>query len=180
MKIINFYDKKLEYELKKIKLNSIPNYSFLNLYKNSNHTKISIHSEKIFNMYIKNNLNYEIENLQQNFETKKSKFKIPHILKKYRKGINPIHAFFQETQKILFIYDHSLKEDKWTMLYLKNKVFLKDVVDALILDRNNIIKLQSKYKNYNLENIHKEMSILTNVRINIDFYIEVFSHLLKE
>jgi len=82
------------------------------------------------NMNIRFQLEDEYFELLQNLETNDSEYKIPSILIKYRKDINPIRALKFELQEIMSMWELEDDYHKWLVKQFKNK----DKINSRALD----------------------------------------------
>lgn len=83
----------------------------------------------------------EYNNLIDNLRTCNSDFKYPYTLSKYRRGMNPVLALYQEYQKALFSTDKT-KFDVWVIDLYRNE----DVRCALHTDISNIQNFLDRYR----------------------------------
>jgi len=99
------------------------------------------------NMNVRFELEDEYFHLLQNLETNNSKYKIPSILIKYRKDINPIRALKFELQEIMSMYAVEDDYHLWLIKEFKNEERIKDIIFSVKNDIIKIVEMQKKYKN---------------------------------
>jgi len=99
------------------------------------------------NMTVRFELEDEYFNLLQNLETIDPKYKIPSILIKYRKDINPIRALKFELQEIMSMYVVEDDYHLWLVKEFKNEDRIKDIIFSIKNDIIKIVEMQKKYKN---------------------------------
>ena len=97
------------------------------------------------NMSIRFSLEDEYFDLLQNLETNDLKYKIPSILIKYRKDINPIRALKFELQEIMSMYEVEDDYHIWLINQYKNKDRVNDIINAVKNDMIKISEMQKKY-----------------------------------
>lgn len=106
------------------------------------------------------------------FSTLSSKFCLPYTLSKYRKGINPITALFQELQSALFKDSKSRnKFEEWIILFCKEHC--AEIIVALINDIELINQYIKKYTKAGRRYIPSLLIVLENFKS----YLYVFSNL---
>ena len=99
------------------------------------------------NMNIRFQLEDEYFNLLQNLETNNAKYKIPSVLIKYRKDINPIRALKFELQEIMSMWQLEDDYHKWLVKQFKNKDKINSIITAIKNDMIKIVEMQKKYLN---------------------------------
>ena len=99
------------------------------------------------NMSVRFELEDEYFSLLQNLETNNPKYKIPSILIKYRKDINPIRALKFELQEIMSMYIVEDDYHLWLVKEFKNEDKIKDIIFSTKNDIIKIVEMQKKYKN---------------------------------
>lgn len=99
------------------------------------------------NMDIRFELEDEYFNLIQNLETNNTKYKIPSILIKYRKDINPIRALKFELQEIMSMYTVEDDYHLWLIKEFKKEEKIKEIMFCVKNDIIKIIEMQKKFKN---------------------------------
>ena len=99
------------------------------------------------NMNVRFELEDEYFHLLQNLETNNPKYKIPSILIKYRKDINPIRALKFELQEIMSMYAVEDDYHLWLIKEFKNEERIKDIIFSVKNDIIKIVEMQKKYKN---------------------------------
>jgi hypothetical protein len=99
------------------------------------------------NMDIRFELEDEYFNLIQNLETNNAKYKIPSILIKYRKDINPIRALKFELQEIMSMYTVEDDYHLWLIKEFKKEEKIKEIMFCVKNDIIKIIEMQKKFKN---------------------------------
>ena len=97
------------------------------------------------NMNIRFQLEDEYFELLQNLETNDSEYKIPSILIKYRKDINPIRALKFELQEIMSMWELEDDYHKWLVKQFKNKDKINSIITAIKNDMIKIVEMQKKY-----------------------------------
>ena len=99
------------------------------------------------NMDIRFKLEDEYFELLQNLESNNTKYKIPSILIKYRKDINPIRALKFELQEIMSMY--SIEDDYhlWLVKEFKNEEKINEIIFCVKNDIIKIVEMQKKFKN---------------------------------
>tara|TARA_B100000941_G_scaffold280144_1_gene246295 strand:+ start:122 stop:793 length:672 start_codon:yes stop_codon:yes gene_type:complete len=98
------------------------------------------------NMDIRFSLEDEYFNLLQNLETNDTKYKIPSILIKYRKDINPIRALKFELQEIMSMYTIEDDYHIWLVKEFKNEEKINEIVFRIKNDIIKIVQMQKKFK----------------------------------
>jgi len=98
------------------------------------------------NMDIRFSLEDEYFNLLQNLETNDAKYKIPSILIKYRKDINPIRALKFELQEIMSMYTIEDDYHIWLVKEFKNEEKINEIVFRVKNDIIKIVQMQKKFK----------------------------------
>ena len=98
------------------------------------------------NMDIRFSLEDEYFNLLQNLETNDTKYKIPSILIKYRKDINPIRALKFELQEIMSMYTIDDDYHIWLVKEFKNEEKINEIVFRIKNDIIKIVQMQKKFK----------------------------------
>lgn len=98
------------------------------------------------NMDIRFKLEDEYFHLLQNLESNDSKYKIPSILIKYRKDINPIRALKFELEEIMSMY--SIEDDYhlWLVKEFKNDEKINEIIFCVKNDIIKIVEMQKKFK----------------------------------
>ena len=97
------------------------------------------------NLKIRFSLEDEYFKLLQELETLNPKWKVPSILTKYRKNINPIRAIKYEIQEIMAMYEVTDEYHLWIVKEFKDKEKLNEIVFAV---KNDMIKLNELQKKY--------------------------------
>ena len=97
------------------------------------------------NMNIRFELEDEYFNLLQNLKTNDSKYKIPSILIKYRKDINPIRALRFELQEIMSMWEVEDDYHIWIIKQFKNKSKINEIITDVKDDMIKIVEMQKKY-----------------------------------
>tara|TARA_B100001057_G_scaffold466457_1_gene523612 strand:- start:2506 stop:3177 length:672 start_codon:yes stop_codon:yes gene_type:complete len=98
------------------------------------------------NMDIRFSLEDEYFNLLQNLETNDTKYKIPSILIKYRKDINPIRALKFELQEIMSMYTIEDDYHIWLVKEFKSEDKINEIVFRVKNDIIKIVQMQKKFK----------------------------------
>jgi len=98
------------------------------------------------NMDIRFSLEDEYFNLLQNLESNDPKYKIPSILIKYRKDINPIRALKFELQEIMAMYTVDDDYHLWLIKEFKREDKIKEIIFAVKNDIIKIVEMQKKFK----------------------------------
>ena len=83
------------------------------------------------NMDIRFSLEDEYFNLLQNLESNDPKYKIPSILIKYRKDINPIRALKFELQEIMAMYTVDDDYHLWLIKEFKREDKIKEIIISI-------------------------------------------------
>lgn len=97
------------------------------------------------NMNIRFELEDEYFNLLQNLKTNDPKYKIPSILIKYRKDINPIRALRFELQEIMSMWEVEDDYHIWIIKQFKNKSKINEIITDVKDDMIKIVEMQKKY-----------------------------------
>ena len=97
------------------------------------------------NLKIRYSLENEYFQLLQNLETLNPKWKVPSILIKYRKNINPIRAIKYEIQEIMAMYKVTDEYHIWIVNEFKDKEKINEIVFATKNDMLKLKELQKKY-----------------------------------
>ena len=101
------------------------------------------------NMDIRFSLEDEYFDLLQKLESNDTKYKIPSILIKYRKDINPIRALKFELQEIMSMYNSLSDIDDdyhmWLATQFKNE---KKIKETILSVKNDIVKIADMQKRY--------------------------------
>tara|TARA_Y100001970_G_scaffold292783_1_gene435816 strand:- start:3102 stop:3773 length:672 start_codon:yes stop_codon:yes gene_type:complete len=97
------------------------------------------------NLEIRYSLEDEYFALLQKLETIDPKWKVPSILIKYRKNINPIRALKYEIQEIMAMYEVVEEYHVWIVKQFHNKEKINDIVFAIKNDMLKLKELQKKY-----------------------------------
>ena len=94
-------------------------------------------------------IRYELEDsyfaLLQKLETIDPKWKVPSILIKYRKNINPIRALKYEIQEIMAMYKATEEYHIWIVKEFHNVEKINEIVFAI---KNDMLKLKELQKRY--------------------------------
>lgn len=102
------------------------------------------------NMDLRHMLEDEYFKLLQNLETNDPKYKIPSVLIKYRKDINPIRALKFELQEIMSMYNSLSDIDDdyhmWLATQFKNEKKIKETILSVKNDIVKIVDMQKRYK----------------------------------
>ncbi len=98
------------------------------------------------NMDIRFSLEDEYFDLLQKLESNDTKYKIPSILIKYRKDINPIRALKFELQEIMSMYTIDDDYHLWLIKEFKNEEKIKEIIFAVKNDILKIVEMQKKFK----------------------------------
>lgn len=88
----------------------------------------------------------EYFNLLQNLESNDTKYKIPSILIKYRKDINPIRALKFELQEIMAMYTIDDDYHIWLIKEFKREEKINEIIFAVKNDIIKIVEMQKKFK----------------------------------
>lgn len=88
----------------------------------------------------------EYFNLLQNLESNNTKYKIPSILIKYRKDINPIRALKFELQEIMAMYTIDDDYHLWLIKEFKREEKINEIIFAVKNDIIKIVEMQKKFK----------------------------------
>ena len=97
------------------------------------------------NMNIRFKLEDEYFILLQNLETNNPKYKIPSILIKYRKDINPIRALKFELAEIMSMWEIEDDYHKWLISQFKNRDRVNEIITDIKDDMIKIVEMQKKY-----------------------------------
>lgn len=97
------------------------------------------------NMNIRFRLEDEYFVLLQNLKTNDPKYKIPSILIKYRKDINPIRALKFELTEIMSMWEIEDDYHKWIISQFKNKDRVNEIITDIKNDMIKIVEMQKKY-----------------------------------
>lgn len=116
----------------------------------------------------------DLENIRHNFKTNSYKFKFPTILSKYRRGINPVNALYNELQETLFKYKADCDKHVWIISLFKDQQFLNELISAIENDLTDIVQLENKYKNPLTTHVTKHIVELQKVKQNLLHYKDVF------
>mgnify|MGYP001166825661 CR=1 FL=1 len=98
------------------------------------------------NMNIRFQLEDEYFNLLQNLETNNAKYKIPSVLIKYRKDINPIRALKFELEEIMAMYTIDDDYHIWLIKEFKREEKINEIIFAVKNDIIKIVEMQKKFK----------------------------------
>lgn len=98
------------------------------------------------NIDIRFKLEDEYFYLLQNLKTNNVKYKIPSILVKYRKDINPIRALKFELQEIMAMPQSDDDYHIWIIRQYKNEKTITGIIKDIKEDLDNIVKMQEKYR----------------------------------
>ena len=102
------------------------------------------------NMDLRHMMEDEYFKLLQNLETNDPKYKIPSVLIKYRKDINPIRALKFELQEIMSMYNSLSDIDDdyhmWLATQFKNEKKIKETILSVKNDIVKIVDMQKRYK----------------------------------
>lgn len=98
------------------------------------------------NMSIRFQLEDEYFELLQKLETNNIKYKIPSILIKYRKDINPIRALKFELEEIMAMPESDDDYHIWLIRQYKNEEKINNIIKDINADLRSIVKMQEKYK----------------------------------
>lgn len=134
-------------------------------------TRTISRKQDIFN---KNQFDFELEKLMNSFSTESSKFMFPTVLIKYRKGMNPVKALYNEVQRVLFQYSKHNKEHVWIVSLFDDQQWFNSLISALDIDIEKIHEFQKKWKKYNNNEIKETVHFLYNVTENLNHFKEVF------
>ena len=85
-------------------------------------------------------------NLLQNLKTNNVKYKVPSILIKYRKDINPIRALRFELEEIMAMPESDDDYHIWLIRQYKNEEKINNIIKDINADLRSIVKMQEKYK----------------------------------
>lgn len=85
-------------------------------------------------------------NLLQNLKTNNVKYKVPSILIKYRKDINPIRALRFELEEIMAMPESDDDYHMWLIKQYKNEEKINNIIKDINIDLKSIIEMQKKYK----------------------------------
>lgn len=134
-------------------------------------TKTINRKQEIFK---KTQFDTELEKLMMSFSTESSKFMFPTVLAKYRKGINPVKALYNEVQRVMFQYNSNNNEHKWVVSLFKDQLWFNSLISALDVDIEKIHEFQHKWRRQNNEDIKETVEYLYNVTENLNHFKEVF------
>lgn len=97
-----------------------------------------------------NNVRFTLEDeyfqLLQNLKTNNVKYKVPSILVKYRKDINPIRALKFELQEIMAMPESDDDYYLWIIKQYRNERKISEIIKDVNIDMENIKKMQEKYR----------------------------------
>lgn len=97
-----------------------------------------------------NNVRFTLEDeyfqLLQNLKTNNVKYKVPSILVKYRKDINPIRALKFELQEIMAMPESNDDYYLWIIKQYRNERKISEIIKDVNIDMENIKKMQEKYR----------------------------------
>jgi len=98
-------------------------------------------------MDIRFSLEDDYFNLLQNLKTNSVKYKVPSILVKYRKDINPIRALRFELEEIMAMPESDDDYHIWIIKQYKNEKKINSIIKDIKIDLKSIAEMQLKYKN---------------------------------
>ena len=98
------------------------------------------------NMDIRFTLEDEYFNLIQDFKTNDTKYKVPSILIKYRKDINPIRALKFELEEIMAMPASDDDYHIWLIKQYKNEEKVNKMIEDIKYDLDQVRKMQKKYQ----------------------------------
>ncbi len=97
------------------------------------------------NLELRYALEDEYFKLLQKLETCNPQWKIPSVLIKYRKNINPIRALKYEIQEIMAMYEVNDEYYIWLVKQFHNKEKINEIIFAI---KNDMVKLKGLQKKY--------------------------------
>ena len=97
------------------------------------------------NLELRYALEDEYFKLLQKLETCDPQWKIPSVLIKYRKNINPIRALKYEIQEIMAMYEVNDEYYIWLVKQFHNKEKINEIIFAI---KNDMVKLKELQKKY--------------------------------
>jgi hypothetical protein len=122
-----------------------------------------------------NDFNQDLELLTSGFQTQSSLFMFPTVMSKYRKGINPVTALYNELQKTLFYFNKSNATHRWILKLFKDSDWFNALIKAIDYDYASISRFQQRHLHQvSNKHIERELSVLNNVKENLLHYKEVF------
>jgi len=98
-------------------------------------------------MNIRFSLEDDYFNLLQNLKTNNVKYKVPSILVKYRKDINPIRALRFELEEIMAMPESDDDYHIWIIKQYKNEEKINSIIKDIKIDLKSLTEMQLKYKN---------------------------------
>jgi hypothetical protein len=122
----------------------------------------------------KQKFDHELMLLKENFSTESSKFMFPTILSKYRKGINPVKALYNEIQRVLCQYNKHNTEHQWVINLFKDNDWFASLISAINTDIAKICDFQNKWKQNVHYSIQEIVHSMHSVKENLEHYKEVF------
>lgn len=122
-----------------------------------------------------NDFNNDLDLLTKNFQTQSPFFTFKPIMCKYREGINPVTALYNELQKTLFYFDKENQNHIWLLELFKDQVWLYQLISAIESDYESITNFQKRHLHQiSNKKIERELLVLNNIKENLLHYKEVF------
>lgn len=136
--------------------------------------KLKVKRTSEFILYT-NQFEDKLENLKESFKTHHHNFKFPSILRKYRKGINPVTALYNELQEALFLYNASNDYYVWVISLFKNKAWTESLLTAIEHDIVAIKCFLNEHTAIGTKLYKDDIGTIQNIQKNLAHYYEVFS-----
>lgn len=118
--------------------------------------------------------NKEYNVLLSTLRTKRSTFMFPSILCKYRRGINPVKAIYNDVQETLFYFDSSNKFHIWVLSLFNDKTWVTTLITSIIDDIKSLELFIKKYSSFYSSFITSRVQELRNIKRDFIHYLEAF------
>lgn len=122
-----------------------------------------------------NRFESELIDIKINLKTHKSSYKFPTILSKYRKGINPVTALYNELQEALFLYDENKEYYSWVISVFKDEKLINNLLQDIESDIESLLVFVKKYDGNVPKSYNNDIKTIKNIIKNLMHYYEVFS-----
>jgi hypothetical protein len=116
-----------------------------------------------FQYYIKDSseidlqLRYDLEDvyytITNNLKTSNEKYKLPVILKKYHKNINPVRSIYFEIQEIDINFNKKNEDHMAVIKLIKDKKFIDNLVQDIKQDIKSLQSLEKRF--YEMKKLYK-------------------------
>ena len=102
-------------------------------------------------------LRYDLEDvyytITNNLKTGNEKYKLPAILKKYHKNINPVRAIYFEIQEIDINFNKNNEDHVTVVNLIKDKKFIDDLIQDIKQDTKSLQSLEKRF--YEMKKLYK-------------------------